>query len=110
MDLNDKIIAVAKPIVGICVADSYEAGSQEIYSTFNFTEMPEGAGDNGACAVRASCQLHLYCPRDFDSRQMRRALRHAIAETEDFTPPTVTNAGDAEGQHYVFEFESLEVW
>lgn len=110
MSLNRKIISVVQPVVGICVADTYDAGLEDTYSTFNYTEIPEGMGDGRPHALRCSVQVHLYLPKDVNSLAMRRELRRAIAETKGFTAPTVTNASDSDGQHFVFEFEALEVW
>lgn len=110
MSLNRKIISVVQPVVGVCVADTYEAGLQETYSTFNYTEIPDGMADNAPHALVCSVQVHLYLPKDVNSLAMRRQLRRAIADTEGFTAPVVTNASDSDGQHFVYEFDALEVW
>lgn len=110
MTLNQKIIAVVRPIVGVCVPDSYEAGEQDIYSTFNYTELPDGMADNAPHALLCSVQVHLYLPRDYNSISMRADLRRAICFTEGFSAPSVTNASDSDGQHFVYEFQALEAW
>ena len=109
MSLNEKIIGLVKPIVGICKPDSY-TGDAEIYSTFQYTEMPEGAGDDLPAALRCAVQLHLYLPPRTNSIGLRRQLRKVIAASEWFTAPSVTNASDLNGQHFVFEFDALEGW
>ena len=113
MTINERIIRVASPMVSVCVPDVYRPGEGEavdIYCTFNYTEIPEGMADNVPHAVLCSVQLHLYLPLGVDSLTLRRQLRHAIAAEEGFTAPTVTNAGDDDGQHYVFEFDALGEW
>lgn len=110
MSLNRKIISVVQPIVGVCVADTYDGGLQETYSTFNYTEMPEGMADNAPHALRCSVQVHLYLPKDVNSLALRRELRRAIAAQRGFTAPVVTNASDNDGQHFVYEFDALEGW
>ena len=39
---------------------------------------------------------------------IRMKRKQALAAVRGFTAPTVTNASDETGQHYVFEFEAVE--
>lgn len=110
MSLNEKIIGVAKPLVGVCVPGTYDGGSEEIYSTFNFTLSPDDFGDGTPGAAVGMVQLHLYLPKEYNGLQLRRDLRRAIAAEELFTAPTEVDAGDEDGQHYVYEFGALEEW
>ena len=103
--INQRIIEAVGPVVGVCVPDVY-LGEQETYCTFNFTELPEGLGDNGMSAVRYLVQVHLFLPLKADSIATRRQLRAALLAA-DFTPPSVTNATDEISQHYVYEFEDV---
>ena len=97
-DLNQRIIEAVGPVAGVCVPDLY-LGEQETYCTFNFTELPEGLGDNGMRAVRYLVQVA-------ESVAIRRQLRAALLAA-DFTPPSITNATDELSQHYVYEFEDV---
>lgn len=114
MTLNERIIAVVTPIVPVCVPDLLvtEAGETppEEYCTFNYSEMPEGIGDNAAHLTRALVQVHYYAPLRKSTIKTRHALRDAIAAVDDFTLPSIENATDEMGQHYVLEFDAVRRW
>ena len=113
MTLNERIIAVVTPIVPVCVPDLLvtEAGETppERYCTFNYSEMPEGIGDNAAHLTRALVQVHYFAPLRESTIKTRHALRDAIA-ADDFTLPSIENATDETGQHYVLEFDAVGSW
>lgn len=104
-DLNQRIIEAVGPVAGVCVPDLY-LGEQETYCTFNFTELPEGLGDNGMRAVRYLVQVHLFLPLKAKSVALRHQLRDALMAAG-FTAQTITNATDKVSQHYVYEFEDV---
>lgn len=114
MTLNEKIIAVVSPIVPVCVPDQLvtEAGETppERYCTFKYTELPAGIGDNRAALTRALVQVHYFAPLKGSTLAVRRALCDAIAAVEDFTLPSIENATDDTGQHYVLEFDAVGRW
>ena len=114
MTLNEKIIAAVSPVVPVCVPDILvtEAGETppERYCTFNYTELPEGIGDNAACLTRALVQVHYFAPLKASTLAVWHALRDAIAAVDDFTLPGIENATDATGQHYVLEFDAVGRW
>lgn len=114
MTLNEQIIAAVTPVVPVCVPDllATEAGETppERYCTFNYTELPAGIGDNTACLTRALVQVHYFTPLKASTLAVRRALRDAIAAVDDFTLPSIENATDATGQHYVLEFDAVGRW
>lgn len=114
MTLNERIIAVVTPMVPVCVPDLLvtEAGETppERYCTFNYAELPDGLGDNCASLTRALVQVHYYAPLKDSTLAVRRALRDAIAAVDDFTLPSIENATDETGQHYVLEFDAVGRW
>ena len=114
MTLNERIIAVGTPIVPVCVPDLLvtEAGETppDRYCTFNYTELPDGLGDNCAALTRALVQVHYFAPLKASTLAVRRALRDAIAAVDNFTLPSIENATDATGQHYVLEFDAVGRW
>lgn len=114
MTLNERIIAVVTPIVPVCVPDLLvtEAGETppEEYCTFNYSEMPEGIGDNAAHLTRALVQIHYFAPLRESTIKRRHALRAAIAAVDNFTLPSIENATDETGQHYVLEFDAVGRW
>lgn len=105
MNVNEAIIAAVTPVVPVCEPDIYRGEAKE-YCTFNYTEMPDGFGDDLPTLSRCAVQLHYYCPEGRNSISTRRALRRAILDA-DFTAPEIVNASDKDGQHFVFEFEVL---
>ena len=114
MTLNERIIAVVTPIVPVCVPDLLvtEAGETppERYCTFNYTELRDGLGDNCAALTRALVQVHYFAPLRESTIKTRHALRDAIAAVDDFTLPSIENATDETGQHYVLEFDAVGRW
>ena len=114
MTLNERIIAVVTPIVAVCVPDLLvtEAGETppEEYCTFNYTELPDGLGDNCAVLTRALVQVHYFAPLRESTIKTRHALRDAIAAVDNFTLPSIENATDETGQHYVLEFDAVGRW
>ena len=114
MTLNERIIAVVTPIVPVCVPDLLvtEEGETppERYCTFNYTELPDGLGDNCAALTRALVQVHYFAPLRESTIKTRHALRDAIAAVDDFTLPSIENATDETGQHYVLEFDAVGRW
>ena len=114
MTLNERIIAVVTPIVPVCVPDLLvtEAGETppEEYCTFNYTELPDGLGDNGAALTRALVQVHYFAPLSESTIKPRHALRDSVAAVDDFTLPSIENATDETGQHYVLEFDAVGRW
>ena len=114
MTLNERIIAVVTPIVPVCVPDLLvtEAGETppERYCTFNYSELPDGLGDNCAALTRALVQVHYFAPLRESTIKTRHALRDAIAAVDNFTLPSIENATDETGQHYVLEFDAVGRW
>ena len=114
MSINEIIIQAVTPIVPVCVPDLLvtEAGETppEEYCTFNYSEMPEGIGDNAAHLTRALVQVHYYAPLRKSTIKTRHALRDAIAAVDNFTLPSIENATDETGQHYVLEFDAVGRW
>ena len=104
--LNERLIAAVRPVAGVCVPDLY-LGEQEIYCTFNFTEIPSLFGDDISLATLYLVQLHLFLPLKAGSVALRRQLRDALVAAG-FTAPTIANATDELTQHYVYEFQTMD--
>ena len=114
MTLNERIIAVVTPIVPVCVPDLLVTKPGETppeeYCTFDYTELPDGLGDNCAALTRALVQVHYFAPLKASTLAVRHALRDAIAAVDNFTLPSIENATDEAGQHYVLEFDAVGRW
>ena len=109
MTLDDFIIKTVSPVVKPVVPNLY-TGESVRYCTFNYTELPDGLGDNCAALTRALVQVHYFAPLREATVKTRHALRDAIAAVDDFTLPSIENATDETGQHYVLEFDAVGCW
>ena len=129
MSINETLRAVLEPIAP-AEADAYE-GKKAVYITFNYHTTPINYGDDEPEQERVSVQVHLYAPLGYDITAKRRAVKKALASAS-FTYPTYTNqktayaicdsdwssdvalpisytnASDKDGQHHVFECETVE--
>lgn len=110
MAIDERIKAAVTPVVPECMADEY-TGAAEEYCTFNFDELPMAHGNNRPHAVRYLIQVHYFLPKGRRPFLKKRELARALLAA-DFTFPTIENASDETGQHYVFECEAVErvVW
>ena len=106
MVIDEQIVAAVTPVVAECVPDHYTGDALE-YCTYNFDELPVAHGDNQPHAIRYLVQLHWYLPLGRRPLTTKRALRRAILAAG-FTYPSVENASDELGQHFVFEFEAVD--
>lgn len=109
MTLDDIIIKTVSPVVKPVVPNLY-TGESVRYCTFNYSEMPEGIGDNAAHLTRAVVQVHYFAPLRESTIKTRHALRDVIAAVDNFTLPSIENATDETGQHYVLEFDAVGSW
>ena len=103
MSLNTVIRAAITPIVTECVPDQY-GGTATEYCTFNYSEIPDAFGDESPGAIRYLVQLHYFLPTGTNPYAKKKQLKNALLSAG-FTYPSVTNASDADGQHYVLEAE-----
>lgn len=107
MTLDDKIRAAVEPLVAVCVPDLY-TGEEKEYCTYNYNEMPAAFGDSRPHAVRYLVQVHWFLLLKKRPQPKKRQLGRALGETHLFTWPTVENASDELGQHYVYEFQAVD--
>ena len=103
MTLDDFIIKTVSPVVKPVVPNLY-TGESVRYCTFNYSELAEGIGDNAAHLTRAVVQVHYFAPL----RESTIKTRHA--PVDEFTLPSIENATDETGQHYVLEFDAVGRW
>ena len=86
--------------------DTYD-GSDKTYFIMNYNTIPDDFGCNQPQHERALIQVHLFCPHTFDSVKLRKDIKLALLGAG-FTYPSMTNASDEDGQHWVFEFQVAE--
>jgi hypothetical protein len=103
MSINTIIRAAITPIVPECVPDQYTGTATE-YCTFNYSELPDAFGDDSPHAIRYLVQLHYFLPTGVNPYTKKKQLKNALLNAG-FTYPSVTNASDADGQHYALECE-----
>ena len=103
MSLNTIIRSAIAPIVPECVPDQYTGTATE-YCTFNYSEIPDAFGDESPEAIRYLVQLHYFLPAGANPYAKKKQLKNALMNAG-FTYPSVTNASDSDGQHYVLEVE-----
>lgn len=103
MSLNSTIKAAIEPIVPVCGPDQYDGPAIE-YCAFNYSEIPDAFGDDSPHAIRYLVQLHYFIPTGANPISRKKLLKNALLNAG-FTYPTVTNASDGDGQHYVLECE-----
>lgn len=110
MSINKTIISAVTPIVPVCVPDLYQPGegehAAEVYCTFNYNAIPDNFGDDEPEHERVLIQVHLYAPLGFDTVKRRMKIKKALAAAG-MTWPAYTNASDKDGQHHVFECETV---
>ena len=103
MSINSTIRAAITPIVPECVPDQYSGTATE-YCTFNYSEIPDAFGDESPEAIRYLVQLHYFLPTGANPYAKKKQLKNALLSAG-FAYPSVTNASDSDGQHYVLESE-----
>ena len=102
MSLEATIRAALQPIVPVVEPEVY-TGEQLEYIVFNYDELffyAESTAKERRCLV----QVHLFLPRKVNPLQKKRQIANALADAG-FTYPTINDASDGDGQHYVFECE-----
>lgn len=79
-------------------------GDQLEYLVYNYEVIPEVYAESVSHASRYLIQLHLYLPDKVNPNTYKLSIITACV-SGGFTYPSMTNASDQDGQHYVFEFE-----
>lgn len=79
-------------------------GDALTYLVYNYYVIPEVYANSVSHASRYSVQLHFYLPHKENPNAIKLAIINACI-SGDFTYPSMMNASDKDGQHYVFEFE-----
>lgn len=74
------------------------------YLVYNYYVLPDVYADSISRASRYSIQLHYYLQHKVNPNPTKLSIITACIENG-FTYPSMTNAGDREGQHYVFQME-----
>lgn len=101
-DVDEAAMAAIAPLFpDACAPNEYKGNAVE-YVVWNAYVIPQAYGERLPAAARYPTQVHYYLPSGVDPRPGRLALQRALFE-QGFTWPSITNASDNEGQHYVLE-------
>ena len=72
------------------------------YVVWNYDEIPAVYAERAPRASRYLVQVHFYLPQKEEPLEGIQALRRALFDRQ-FTWPSLTDASDSGGQHYVLE-------
>lgn len=103
MSINATIIAALAPLSCPVSAGPYN-GTATTYITFNYFSSGDDFADNEPQHERLNVQVHYFCSLATNSVSVRDSIKQYLFAA-DFTWPTVTDATDSDGQHWVFECE-----
>lgn len=104
--LNERLMDALMPVLPT-MPGTY-TGSHDTYLAFNYDTTGMEYGDNQPAVERALIQVHLVAPMTANTVETRKAVKRALFAAG-FGWPSMTDASDKLGQHYVFECESVEV-
>lgn len=104
MSVDSKISAALESVLPQAVFPNVYTGAALEYVVWAYTEIPTVFAERAPRAARYLVQVHYYLPHKLNPNQKKRALQRALFESG-CTWPSVLNASDAEGQHYVLECE-----
>lgn len=102
MSVNEQIIAALAPLELSVTPDTHRPGQGEPYITFGYNVNGENFGDNVPQVEVYTCMIHLWAPSGRNMLALRQSIRRLLSSAG-FTWPRETDAGDEDGQHYVYE-------
>lgn len=103
----DEVIRSALNGIEDVIKPNVYDGSATEYIVYNYDERGVVFADSRPRAILYRVMVHLYLPHGMNPGEKKDAIREAIWDAGG-TWPSITNASDGEGQHYVFEFEMSE--
>lgn len=106
MSIESVVRETLLPIVPIVEPQSYDGKALE-YIVFTYTELPALDADGRPGALRYLLSISWYLPRGVNPREKKRQIAEELWAAG-MTYPSVTDASDDAGQHYVFECEASD--
>ena len=106
MSIESRIRLALEPFEYKVYPDTYN-GKDETYFVFNYNTIPDDFGGNQPWYDRALIQVHLFCPHELNTVQLRKEIKLALLGAG-FTYPSMINASEENAQHWVFECEIAE--
>lgn len=90
------------------VLDAASKKRPPLYYTFSCGSVGDDFGDDAPGCERCPVQVHLFAPLNHNCiRQVKKTKQVLFAAG--FTWPSVIDATDQDGQHYVFECETVDI-
>lgn len=103
MTVQELIRDTIRPLVPEVTPEPYD-GDASTYCTYQAAELPTLFANGRPDTIRYHAYLHLYLPAGENPIRLKSCIAKAIW-TVGATYPSITNASDKDGQHYVFAFE-----
>ncbi len=103
MTVSQLLCDAIRPIVPEIMPEPYD-GDGATYCTYQITELPALFADGWPGTIRYHTYLHLYLPTGTNPIRLKARIAEALWAAGT-TYPSIVDASDKEGQHFVFEFE-----
>lgn len=103
MTIDEALKSTLSQFVPELAPNQYTGKALE-YIVWNYNILPVVFADSEPEASHYLVQVHWFLPHGVNPTIKRTQIRRAL-KAADFTYPSVVNASDNDGQHYVFECE-----
>lgn len=103
MTIDETLMATLSDLVPELAPNQYTGKALE-YLVWNYNVLPAVFADSKPDAARYLVQVHWFLPHSVNPAAKRTQLCRAL-NAAGFTYPSIVNASDKEGQHYVLECE-----
>lgn len=103
MSTDEALTAALTPIFPEACPHEYHGNALE-YVVWNHYALPQVYAERAPAAARYPTQVHYYLPHGKNPNPVKLQLQQALFAAG-FTWPSIEDASDSEGQHYVLECE-----
>ena len=103
--MAERVRAAILPLVPECDPGVYR-GNEPEYSVYQLTRQPALHGDDAPHAQRYLVMVHWFLPAGINPEEKLTQISRALAQLG--TYPTVEDASDLTGQHFVFEMQAVD--
>ena len=102
--MSEKLQTALNTVLPGAVFPHVFTGENTEYFVWNYSVLPTLWADSRPYAARYLVQAHYYCPHGKNPRETLVAAERALVDYG-FTWPSLTDASDEDGQHWVLECE-----
>lgn len=102
VEMTTALQAACESVLPGAVFPNVYTGPLLRYVVWNYDEIPAVFAERAPRASRYLVQVHFYLPHKEEPLTGIQALRRALFDRQ-FTWPSLTDASDGDGQHYVLE-------